>query len=188
MRRVLVRKSRELRWDCEATVGAFGLTLAMLPIAKAVAQTAGRVVMAVGDVTVQRTNDRVKLAQGGEVRVGDRVITGPQSHAQLRFSDEALVALRPDSEFQIDGYSFQSPGQRTRACSISAGQRWLPHRDRTDRPHQSRPVPSPDVASDDRHSRHALRTNDVRADQCRRANGSQPRPECTALSSTGGLR
>ena len=54
-----------------ATVGAFGLTLAMLPIAKTVAQTAGRVVMAVGDVTVQRTNDRVKLAQGGEVRVGE---------------------------------------------------------------------------------------------------------------------
>ena len=98
----------------QAAIGALGLTLTMLPMAKAVAQTAGRVVMAVGDVAVvranERTNDRVKLAQGAEVRVGDRVTTGPQSHAQLRFSDEALVALRPDSEFHIDGYSFQSPG------------------------------------------------------------------------------
>ena len=94
----------------QAAIGAFGLTLTMLPMAKAVAQAAGRVVMAVGDVTVQRANDRVKLSQGADVRVGDRVTTGTQSHAQLRFSDEALVALRPDSEFQIDGYSFQSPG------------------------------------------------------------------------------
>ena len=94
----------------QAAVSVLGLTLAMLPMAKAVAQTAGRVVMAVGDVAVQRANDRVKLSQGAEVRVGDRVTTGAQSHAQLRFSDEALVALRPDSEFHIDGYSFQSPG------------------------------------------------------------------------------
>lgn len=96
-----------MRWP--TAIGAFGLALTMLPMAKAIAQTAGRVVMAVGDVAVERANERVKLAQGAEVRVGDRVTTGTQSHAQLRFSDEALVALRPDSEFHIDGYSFQSP-------------------------------------------------------------------------------
>ena len=90
--------------------GALGFSLALLPMAKAVAQTAARVVMAVGDVAAQRAADRVKLTQGSDVQVGDRVTTAVQSHAQLRFSDEALVALRPESEFLLDGYSFQSPG------------------------------------------------------------------------------
>jgi len=90
--------------------GALGFSLALLPMAKAVAQTAARVVMAVGEVAAQRGSDRAKLTQGSDVRVGDSVTTAAQSHAQLRFSDEALVALRPESEFLIDGYSFQSPG------------------------------------------------------------------------------
>ena len=90
--------------------GALGFSLALLPMAKAVAQTAARVVMAVGDVSAQRGAERAKLTQGSDVRVGDRVTTAVQSHAQLRFSDEALVALRPESEFLIDGYSFQTPG------------------------------------------------------------------------------
>lgn len=90
--------------------GALGLSLALLPMAKAVAQTAARVVMAVGDVAAQRGADRAKLTQGSDIRVGDRVTTAVQSHAQLRFSDEALVAMRPESEFLIDGYSFQTPG------------------------------------------------------------------------------
>jgi FecR protein len=90
--------------------GALGFSLALLPMARAVAQTAARVVMAVGDVAAQRAAERVKLTQGADVRVGDRVTTAVQSHAQLRFSDEALVALRPESEFLIDGYSFQTPG------------------------------------------------------------------------------
>jgi hypothetical protein len=90
--------------------GALGCSFALLPMAAAVAQTAARVVMAVGDVAAQRGAERAKLTQGSDVRVGDRVTTAVQSHAQLRFSDEALVALRPDSEFLIDGFSFQTPG------------------------------------------------------------------------------
>ena len=35
-----------------------------------------------------------------------RCITGAQSNAQLRFSDNALVALKPDSEFRIEAYAF----------------------------------------------------------------------------------
>ena len=45
-----------MRWP--TAIGAFGLALTMLPMAKAIAQTAGRVVMAVGDVAVERANDR----------------------------------------------------------------------------------------------------------------------------------
>lgn len=67
---------------------------------------AGRVVMAVGDVTALRGNDRVRLASGANVDAGDTVVTGAQSHAQIRFADDALVALKPDTEFRIEQFVF----------------------------------------------------------------------------------
>jgi hypothetical protein len=67
---------------------------------------AGRIVLAVGDVTAVRGAEHVRLTSGAAVNVGDSVITGAQSHAQIRFSDDGLVALKPDSEFRIEQFVF----------------------------------------------------------------------------------
>jgi len=83
----------------------YGLVLYLATTA-AFAQVAGRVVLAVGDVTAVRGADRVRLAAGAAVNVGDTIITGAQGHAQIRFSDEGLVALKPDSEFRIEAFNY----------------------------------------------------------------------------------
>src|SRR5438874_865440 len=67
---------------------------------------AGKVVFAVGDVVAVRGSSRVPLAAGSPIEAGDTIVTAAQSHAQLRFSDDALVALKPDSEFRIERYNF----------------------------------------------------------------------------------
>ena len=67
---------------------------------------AGRVVFAVGDVTALRGTTRVPLAAGATFDAGDTIVTAVQSHAQLRFTDDALVALKPESEFRIERYNF----------------------------------------------------------------------------------
>lgn len=67
---------------------------------------AGKVVFAVGEVAALRGATRVALAAGSPIEAGDTIVTGAQSHAQLRFSDDALVALKPDSEFRIERYNF----------------------------------------------------------------------------------
>ena len=67
---------------------------------------AGKVVFAIGDVTAVRGAARVPLAAGSPIEAGDTIVTAAQSHAQLRFSDDALVALKPDSEFRIERYNF----------------------------------------------------------------------------------
>ncbi len=86
------------------------LACALLPAGAAFAQVAARVVLAVGDVVAVRGAERVRLAAGAEVGVGDAVITGAQSFAQLRFSDAALVALKPDSEFRIESFEVPAAG------------------------------------------------------------------------------
>src|SRR5215831_11522840 len=74
--------------------------------ASAALAQAGKVVFAVGDVVAVRGSARVPLSAGSPIDAGDTIVTAAQSHAQLRFSDDALVALKPDSEFRIERYNF----------------------------------------------------------------------------------
>lgn len=67
---------------------------------------AGRVVLAVGDVAAVRGAERVRLAAGATVGAGDAIVTGADGHAQIRFSDDALVAIKPGSEFRIEAYAY----------------------------------------------------------------------------------
>jgi hypothetical protein len=67
---------------------------------------AGKVVFAVGDVVAVRGSSRIPLSAGSPIEAGDAIVTAAQSHAHLRFSDDALVALKPDSEFRIEEYNF----------------------------------------------------------------------------------
>lgn len=70
------------------------------------AQPAGRVLVAVGEVSVRRAGSEVPLATGAEVLNGDVVRTGAASSAQLRFTDASIVAMRAKSRFQIADYRF----------------------------------------------------------------------------------
>ena len=70
------------------------------------AQPVGRVLVAVGEVTVQRGGRDVPLITGAEVFSGDTVTVGDTSNAQIGFTDSAIVALRSKSVFRIDEYAF----------------------------------------------------------------------------------
>src|SRR5260370_18985795 len=82
------------------------LILCLLAAGAAFGQAAGKMLRAVGDVAALRGTERVRLTAGAPVNVGDTIVTGAQSHAQIRFADDALVALKPDSEFHIERYNF----------------------------------------------------------------------------------
>lgn len=69
-------------------------------------EIAGRVLVAVGEVSAIRQAQEVRLTTGSSVESGDRIVTGADSNAQIRFSDESIVALRPKTEFSIDDYHF----------------------------------------------------------------------------------
>ena len=94
------RDRRKLAWH-------FGLLLVcVLGMNSAFAQTAGKILLAVGDVSVVRGGERARLAAGAMVGAGDSVVTGTDSYAQIRFSDDALVALKPETEFRIERFNF----------------------------------------------------------------------------------
>ena len=110
------------------------LLVALMALAGAAfAQAAGKVVLAVGDVVAVRGTDRVRLVAGAAVNTGDTVVTGAQSHAQLRFADDALVALKPDSEFRIEKFVYNGREDNAERRRVPARARRFPHADRRDR-------------------------------------------------------
>lgn len=81
--------------------------LLQTPIAAVAQEVAGRILIAVGDVTVLRGAQRIPAQTGAQIRTGDSVQLGAQSNAQLRFTDDSVVALRPETTFRITEYAFQ---------------------------------------------------------------------------------
>jgi hypothetical protein len=90
---------------------SFPFTSAVLLLALwgavAQAEPVGRVLVAVGDTTALRNGTVVKLTRGAEVHSGDTLRVGDASNMQVRFSDEAVTALRSNSAFRIDDYQFE---------------------------------------------------------------------------------
>ena len=86
-------------------LAAFMLT----PIAAGIAQAApaGRVLMVVGDAAAERSGQKIALKRGTLVEEGDRLTTGAGSSVQVMFTDQGLIALRENTTFRIEKFSFQ---------------------------------------------------------------------------------
>ena len=90
---------------------AFPLRLVVLAMAACAAcgaqAAAGFVQFVSGEARVILRDGSSRPAQKGfELNEGDTVVTGRGASAQLRMSDDGLIALRPDSQLQIDTYRF----------------------------------------------------------------------------------
>lgn len=80
-------------------------------------EVAGRVLIAIGDVKIERGSQTITAQRGSEVRAGDTLQLGAQSNAQVLFTDDSMVALRPETTFKVSEYSFKNaePGGFQRA-------------------------------------------------------------------------
>ena len=74
------------------------------------AAQAGRIILAAGEVVVVRGSQAVPAVAGTPVQAGDTIRVGPNSNAQVRFTDEGIVSLRSQTVFTIDEYAFSGQG------------------------------------------------------------------------------
>lgn len=70
------------------------------------AQVVARVLSAAGEVVATRAGRDIALVAGATLENGDIVRTGVESSAQVRFTDESIVALRSRSRFALSDYRF----------------------------------------------------------------------------------
>lgn len=86
------------------------LTLAAASFASA-ATPAGRVIVQTGEVfALDAEGDRRPLERGSEVYEGDTLVCAANGRLQVRFKDGALVALQPDSRFEVRRYRSEAAG------------------------------------------------------------------------------
>ncbi|WP_062310051.1 FecR family protein [Polynucleobacter sinensis] len=97
---------------------AIGL-LAATNLAQAQGAEAGKVLMSLGDVKVTRGGKSIPLKKGDPVQSGDVIVTGPTSNAQVRMTDGAIMAIRSQSEFKINEYSFNGKADGSEKASLS---------------------------------------------------------------------
>jgi FecR protein len=90
-------------------------------ISPASAQTTevGKALMSLGDVKLNRAGQLTPLKKGGAVLAGDVIVTGAASNAQVRMTDGAIIAIRPESEFKINEYSYNGKADGTEKASLS---------------------------------------------------------------------
>ena len=90
-----------------AKSAAIGESGAEIKAANAAIAPIGHVLAASGPFIAMRSNTSARsLTRGSEFYRGDRLWTGPRTRAQIRFSDGAIMTLRPDTEFSVDEYEF----------------------------------------------------------------------------------
>lgn len=70
------------------------------------AEPVGKVLVAVGDVSVTRAGQALKLVTGSALETGDVIRSAERSNTQLRMLDGTIVSIRPSSVFSIDDYKF----------------------------------------------------------------------------------
>ncbi len=85
-----------------------------LPLAALLANTslsaqeiAGRVLVAAGDVVIQRGAEKISARRGTEARTGDIFQVGDKSNVQIRLTDESIIALNSRSTFRLTEYAFE---------------------------------------------------------------------------------
>src|SRR6266571_831564 len=93
------------------------LALVSAALSEAALANTGHVDFTVGNVVVTEASGRAHaLLKGAEVGSGDKIASGADGRAQIRFSDGGYVSLQPNSEFDIKQYRFNGKADGTESA------------------------------------------------------------------------
>lgn len=96
------------------------LLLTLCAACPALAQTAGKFLVSVGDVKLVGKDGKSRTAErGGELLEGDTIVTGANSLAQIRLQDNGLISVRPNTEMKLDKFAFAGADDRKATLFIS---------------------------------------------------------------------
>lgn len=103
----LLSTGTALAADAAATDSAAAPAVADSPAAAKIRALAGKVWMR-GDGGTLR-----QLTDGDEVYSGSRIVTGRKSHVTIRFSDESVFSLGPNSQMVVDKYAYDKDPEKS---------------------------------------------------------------------------
>ncbi|HUS25362.1 MAG TPA: FecR family protein [Candidatus Binatia bacterium] len=83
-------------------------TILSLPFAAFAQQHAAEVLLVTGSVKATAKDGAQRSLSGGDaVDAGDSLVVGPNSYANLKFSDGGRILLRPNTEFAVEAWRYK---------------------------------------------------------------------------------
>lgn len=83
----------------------------------------GQVSLLIGEARlVRRDGSVVVLRQGGSIAVGDRIETTSNGHVHVRFVDNAVVSVRPESVLEVQAYRFDAANPQSNEVRLKVAQ------------------------------------------------------------------
>ncbi|MGA7595447.1 MAG: FecR family protein [Gallionella sp.] len=82
---------------------------------------AGNVIYSHGTVNAQSNGQSRLLAKGDPVCVGETIVTAQTGMAQIRMVDDAMIAVRPDTQIKIEKYAFNETDSDASLISLFKG-------------------------------------------------------------------
>ncbi len=102
----------------------FPLLLACAAYSGLAFAAAGSVQFVIGDVKrIDRAGVAHPLAKGAEINEGDRIVTGPESSAQIKMIDGGFIAVRQNTDMGFDTYRYggKEDGKESALVSLVSG-------------------------------------------------------------------
>ena len=82
---------------------------------------AGNVIYSHGTVKAQSNGQSRLLAKGDPVCVGETIVTAESGMAQIRMVDDAMIAVRPETQMEIDKYAYSGTENDASLISLFKG-------------------------------------------------------------------
>lgn len=87
-------------------------------------EAVGQVTLVIGDAHLQKNEHaQVSVSNGIFIYSGDQIVTRANGHVHIRFNDQGLLSIRPNSHLTIKHYEFnsQNPSQSTVKFNLEKG-------------------------------------------------------------------
>lgn len=81
----------------------------------------GTIVLATGAVEIQRADQVIEAQTGSSILEQDKIVTGDQARAQLRFSDNTVITLGHNTEFGVETFLNEGSNQAEAKFNIAKG-------------------------------------------------------------------
>jgi hypothetical protein len=101
---------------------ATGLLPLLAPVAQASlpGKTIGEVTLVIGKAWIEKVNGtRERIAVGTQVNVLDRIDTASNAHVHIRFMDDGLYSIRPQSSLEIQRYDYDAANPANSAVKLN---------------------------------------------------------------------
>lgn len=83
----------------------------------------GQVSLVIGEARVlHRDGTSVLVRQGADIAVGDRIETAGNGHVHVRFVDNAMVSVRPESVLEVQAYHYDASNPQANEVRLKVAQ------------------------------------------------------------------